>query len=40
MVDTLNFFEGHTEVCSANWKEGEDAMKVNADGVANYLANH
>ena len=40
MVDALNYFEKHGEVCPANWKEGEDAMKANADGVANYLSNH
>lgn len=40
MVDALNFFEENGEVCPANWKEGEDAMKADAAGVANYLTNH
>ena len=40
MVDALNYFEANGEVCPANWKEGEDAMKANAEGVASYLANH
>lgn len=40
MVDALNFTEENGEVCPANWKEGEDAMKADADGVASYLASH
>ena len=40
MVDALNYFEANGEVCPANWKEGEDAMKANAEGVASYLASH
>ena len=38
MVDALRHFEEYGEVCPADWKEGEEAMKPNADGVANYLA--
>ena len=40
MVDALNYFEANGEVCPANWKEGEEAMKADAAGVANYLSNH
>jgi peroxiredoxin (alkyl hydroperoxide reductase subunit C) len=40
MVDALDFHEAHGEVCPANWKKGEDAMKPTADGVASYLAKH
>lgn len=40
MVDALNFTEKNGEVCPANWKEGEDAMKADATGVASYLASH
>lgn len=40
MVDALQFFEEHGEVCPANWKPGEDAMKPTADGVAEYLEKH
>jgi peroxiredoxin (alkyl hydroperoxide reductase subunit C) len=40
MVDALNFTEEHGEVCPADWKEGEDAMKENASGVADYLSKH
>ena len=40
MVEALQFTEEHGEVCPANWKEGEDAMKPTAEGVAEYLAKH
>jgi peroxiredoxin (alkyl hydroperoxide reductase subunit C) len=40
MVDALQFFEEHGEVCPANWKPGEDGMKPTADGVAEYLEKH
>jgi peroxiredoxin (alkyl hydroperoxide reductase subunit C) len=40
MLDALQFTEKHGEVCPANWKPGEDAMKPTAEGVADYLATH
>ena len=40
MVDAVQFFEAHGEVCPANWQEGEEAMKPTAEGVAEYLAKH
>ena len=41
MVDALQFVETHgDQVCPANWKQGDDAMKPNAEGVASYLAKH
>ena len=40
MVDALRFHEEHGEVCPANWKEGEEAMKPTAEGVAEYLSKH
>jgi peroxiredoxin (alkyl hydroperoxide reductase subunit C) len=40
MVDALQYFERHGEVCPANWKPGEEAMKPTAEGVAEYLATH
>jgi peroxiredoxin 2/4 len=39
-LDALQFTEEHGEVCPANWKEGDEAMKPTADGVASYLAKH
>jgi peroxiredoxin (alkyl hydroperoxide reductase subunit C) len=38
MIDALQHFEENGEVCPANWKKGETAMKPTADGVASYLA--
>jgi peroxiredoxin 2/4 len=40
MVDALQHFEKHGEVCPANWKPGEEAMKPTHEGVAKYLAKH
>lgn len=40
VVDALNYFEKHGEVCPANWSEGKDSMKATHDGVASYLASH
>ncbi|MEO6883656.1 MAG: peroxiredoxin [Bacteroidia bacterium] len=40
MVDALQFFEENGEVCPANWKKGDAAMKESHEGVANYLAKH
>lgn len=40
MVDALQFFEKHGEVCPANWRPGDEAMKPSAEGVADYLAKH
>ena len=40
VLDALQFTEKHGEVCPANWREGEEAMKPTADGVAGYLAKH
>jgi peroxiredoxin (alkyl hydroperoxide reductase subunit C) len=40
LVEALQFVETHGEVCPANWREGQDAMKPDAAGVAKYLAKH
>jgi peroxiredoxin (alkyl hydroperoxide reductase subunit C) len=40
VIDALQFFEKHGDVCPANWKPGEDAMKPTPDGVADYLSKH
>ena len=40
MVDALQFTEANGEVCPANWKEGDEAMKPTAEGVADYLSKH
>ena len=38
VLDALQFTEEHGEVCPANWKQGDEAMKPTAEGVAEYLA--
>jgi peroxiredoxin (alkyl hydroperoxide reductase subunit C) len=38
MVDALQFFEEHGEVCPAGWNKGSKGMSANAEGVASYLA--
>jgi peroxiredoxin 2/4 len=38
MVDALQFFEEHGEVCPAGWQKGAKGMKETAKGVAEYLA--
>lgn len=40
LIDALQFTEEHGEVCPAGWQKGDDAMKPDADGVADYLASH
>jgi peroxiredoxin (alkyl hydroperoxide reductase subunit C) len=37
VLDALQFVEEHGDVCPANWKQGEEAMKPTAEGVAEYL---
>ncbi len=38
IVDALQHFENYGEVCPANWKEGDEAMKATQEGVAEYLS--
>jgi peroxiredoxin 2/4 len=40
ILDALQYTEEHGEVCPANWKSGDEAMKPTAVGVASYLAKH
>lgn len=37
MVDALQHFEKHGEVCPANWNQGEKSMKPNQDGLKDYF---
>jgi peroxiredoxin (alkyl hydroperoxide reductase subunit C) len=39
-LDALQYTEEHGEVCPANWKDGDEAMKPTAAGVAAYLGKH
>lgn len=38
MVDALQHFEEHGEVCPANWASGKKAMNATHDSVSEYLA--
>ena len=40
MVDAMLYTNEHGEVCPAGWQEGEEAMKPDPEGVAQYLAKH
>lgn len=40
MVDALNFFNEFGDVCPANWKKGQKAMKASPEGVKDYLKNN
>lgn len=40
MVDALQFFEEHGEVCPAGWSKGKAGMNASTEGVAKYLADH
>jgi len=38
MVDALQFFETHGDVCPAGWNRGQQGMRADAAGVAKYLS--
>jgi peroxiredoxin (alkyl hydroperoxide reductase subunit C) len=40
IVDALQYFELHGEVCPANWSAGKEGMKATFEGVASYLSNN
>ncbi len=40
MVDTMLFTNEHGEVCPAGWVKGDEGMKADTDGVAEYLGKH
>jgi len=40
MVDAMLYTNEHGEVCPAGWTKGEEGMKPDANGVADYLAKH
>jgi peroxiredoxin 2/4 len=37
LVEALQYTETNGEVCPANWKKGEKAMKANHEGLKNYF---
>ncbi|WP_201352548.1 peroxiredoxin [Hydrogenimonas urashimensis] len=40
MIDAMHFTNEYGEVCPAGWHKGEEGMKANPEGVAEYLAKH
>ncbi len=40
VLHALQFTEKYGDVCPANWKKGDDAIKPTAEGVAAYLSAH
>jgi peroxiredoxin (alkyl hydroperoxide reductase subunit C) len=38
VIDALQFTEEYGEVCPANWKKGDKALKATQDGIASYLS--
>jgi len=40
VVDALDFHTKNGEVCPANWKKGDKAMKPTQEGLREYAANH
>jgi len=40
MVDTMLFTNEHGEVCPAGWIKGDEGMKADTAGVAEYLSKH
>ncbi len=40
MIDAMQYTNEHGEVCPAGWQKGQEAMKPDAEGVAEYLAKH
>ncbi len=40
MVEALQFHEEVGEVCPAGWQKGDEGMKADASGVADYLGKH
>ncbi|MFQ5428497.1 MAG: peroxiredoxin [Thermodesulfobacteriota bacterium] len=40
VIDAIEFTEKHGEVCPANWKKGDDAMKPSQEGLEEYAEAH
>lgn len=38
VIDALQFTEQYGEVCPANWKKGDKALKATQEGISDYLA--
>lgn len=40
LLDALQFTEQYGEVCPANWKKGDKALKATQEGISDYLSQH
>ncbi len=40
LIDALQFTEEFGEVCPADWKKGDQALKPTQEGIADYLSSH
>jgi len=40
MIDAQQFTDEHGEVCPAGWQKGDEGMKADTEGVAEYLEKH
>ncbi|MEE9451193.1 MAG: peroxiredoxin [Gammaproteobacteria bacterium] len=40
LVDALQYYDKHGEVCPAGWNKGDKAMKATPEGVTSYLSDH
>jgi len=40
LIDALDHFEKHGEVCPANWKTGDNAITPTVSGIETYLKHH
>lgn len=40
LIDALQFTEEYGEVCPANWKKGDKALKPTQEGISSYLSGH
>lgn len=40
LVDAVQHFDEHGEVCPAGWQQGQSGMKASPKGVADYLSSH
>jgi len=38
LIDALQFTEEYGEVCPANWKKGDKALKATQEGISSYLS--
>ncbi len=40
VIDAIQFYEEHGEVCPANWEKGKEGMKPSPEGLEEYAKSH